>query len=137
MTIFVPGDPVGKERPRHDPRHPERRPHTPEKTKTYEEKVKWCFLQAHGEMIDGPVRLRVVAYFGIPSSASKKRQALMRDGKILPTKKPDEDNILKVVQDALSGLAYKDDAYVVTGCCTKKYGDPGVFVEIEREANDA
>lgn len=133
MTIYIPGDPVGKERPRVANGHA----YTPEKTKAYEERIAWAWKQAHGEMIEGPVRLRVVAYFGVPSSASKKRQALMREGKILPTKKPDEDNILKVIQDALNGLAYKDDAYVVTGCCTKKYGDPGVFVEIEREADDA
>jgi Holliday junction resolvase RusA-like endonuclease len=31
------------------------------------------------------------------------------------------DNIIKVVADALNGLAYKDDAYIVNTSCIKRW----------------
>ena len=34
----------------------------------------------------------------------------MFKGEMLPTKKPDVDNIIKIILDSLNGLAYKDDA---------------------------
>ena len=47
-----------------------------------------------------------------------------------PTKKPDADNIAKVVCDALNGLAYKDDAQVIDLTVHKRFGDPKVIVKI-------
>ena len=49
--------------------------------------------------------------------------------KIRPTKKPDIDNIIKAVLDALNGVAYKDDTQVVQVMATKKYRDKA-FVEV-------
>lgn len=37
----------------------------------------------------------------------------MISGALLPTKKPDLDNVAKIVCDALNGVAYKDDAQIV------------------------
>ncbi|MDF2537449.1 MAG: Holliday junction resolvase [Herbinix sp.] len=52
--------------------------------------------------------------------------------KIRPTKKPDIDNIAKVILDALNGIAYKDDTQVVTLEVRKFYKDtPCVIVDIE------
>ena len=42
---------------------------------------------------------------------------------ILPTKKPDTDNIAKAILDALNGVAYYDDAQVVELHVVKKYSD--------------
>ena len=61
------------------------------------------------------------AFFEIPKSWSKKKQALASDGEIKPTKKCDIDNIVKSVLDALNGVAYKDDKQVVCIYSTKKY----------------
>ena len=44
---------------------------------------------------------------------SKKRLQQIRDGEDFPTKKPDIDNIEKIIEDALNGLAYKDDSQIV------------------------
>lgn len=68
------------------------------------------------EMVD----MRIMAYFTIPASASKKKQKQMEDGEIRPTKKPDMDNIIKVVADSLNQIAYRDDAQVVD-CQLRKY----------------
>ena len=37
----------------------------------------------------------------------------MLEGRELPLKKPDMDNIVKVVADALNGAAYHDDTQIV------------------------
>ena len=58
----------------------------------------------------------------------------MADGKIRPTKKPDADNIMKAVADALNGIAYKDDSQIVNVTIAKWYSDtPRVEVAIFRE----
>ena len=51
---------------------------------------------------------------------------------IRPTKKPDMDNILKIIADALNKVAYYDDKQIVE-CSIKKYysNAPKVIVEIE------
>ncbi len=49
----------------------------------------------------------------------------------MPTTKPDGDNILKVVLDALNGLAYDDDKQVVKMGIIKVYGaNPGLMVQV-------
>ena len=53
----------------------------------------------------------------------------MLQNKVRPTKKPDIDNIIKAVLDALNGIAYKDDTQVVQVMAQKKYADKA-FVEV-------
>ena len=55
----------------------------------------------------------ILAYFEPPKSISKKKRAEMLEGKIWPAKKPDSDNIAKVVLDALTGIAYHDDTQII------------------------
>jgi Holliday junction resolvase RusA-like endonuclease len=58
----------------------------------------------------------------------------MAEGKIRPAKKPDADNIMKAIADALNGIAYKDDSQIVNVTITKWYSDtPRVEVAIFRE----
>lgn len=66
--------------------------------------------------------MRIKAYYAIPTSASKKKQAAMEAGEIRPTKKPDADNIIKVVADSLNQVAYHDDAEIVGVSLAKYYG---------------
>lgn len=42
-------------------------------------------------------------------------------GEINPTGKPDADNIIKAILDALNTYAYKDDAEVVSVTAEKRY----------------
>ena len=52
-------------------------------------------------------------------------------GKERPTRKPDFDNIGKIICDALNGIAYRDDAQIVDALVRKFYSDtPRVIVEI-------
>lgn len=72
-------------------------------------------------MNEGPIHLDVWANFEIPKSYSKKRRQECEIGNEMPTKKPDIDNIAKVVLDALNGVAYHDDSQVTNLKVRKRY----------------
>lgn len=135
ITFTVPGAPTGKQRPRVTMQGGYAKAYTPDKTVNYENLVKLMYGQeAKGRVFDREKSLRVliVALYDIPQSTSKKRAELMRIGEIRPTKKPDLDNVAKIICDALNGVAYHDDAQVVDLKVVKYYSDtPGVTVTIE------
>ena len=128
----IPGNPKGKGRPRFA-----RSGHayTPESTASYENLVKVLFMQKYPgtqPIPQGiPLEAHLTAFFPIPKSASKSRAADMEKGFELPTKKPDTDNLAKIVLDALNGLAYHDDAQIVRLTVQKSYSrEPRVLVGI-------
>lgn len=130
LFVYIPGEPVGKARPRVT-----RTGHayTPDKTVSYENLVKMLFRQAYPDWIPttAEVRVEIEAYYKVPKSASKKKKQLMVDGVIRPTKKPDIDNIAKIVNDALNGIAWVDDTQIVIEDIKKLYSDkPGVDIHI-------
>ena len=130
MTIefVIPGEPRGKARPRWG----NGRTYTPKATVEYERQVKACFLSAGGKLMEGAVRAEITAYYGIPKSAGRRAGADMMSGKLRPTKKPDLDNVAKIVLDSLNGAAYKDDAAVVELVVEKYYSEtPRVEVRVE------
>lgn len=126
-VFTVLGEPQGKGRPKFARRGKYVSVRTPEKTKAYENAIQAAYLQQCGNVgfpEGSQMELRVTAYFKIPKSTSKKKRETMLSGEVRPTKKPDGDNILKAVADALNGVAYKDDAYVVKMEIEKYYGEP-------------
>ena len=83
------------------------------------------------------IRMTINATFSIPTSISKRRKQMMALNVIRPTKKPDCDNISKVICDALNGVAFHDDSMIVTLNVTKSYGDfPQVAVQLDWYYND-
>lgn len=134
MTIkfFVAGTPQGKARPRFTKTG---RAYTPKSTVDYENTVKIMYRRVCGsaKFEKGvSLKMNITAYFDIPKSTSKKKRAQMLKGNIRPTKKPDADNIAKVIADSLNGLAYYDDAQLVDVNVRKFYGEnEGVWVEIQ------
>ena len=132
LKLVIPGEPVAKGRPRVT----KWGTYTPEKTKNYETLVKELFFIEHGQtLLEGQLKIDIKAYFSIPKSASKKKKQLMLEGELRPTKKPDADNILKIIGDALNDLAYKDDKQIVSANIEKFYSDePRVQIEIKNKA---
>ena len=126
VTFQVPGKPQGKARARtfYNPAAGKHVSHTPDNTVLYENLIKDQFLNhADGFYMERgtPVTLRIVARFLPPKSVSKKKQKRMLEGEISPLKKPDMDNIVKVVADALNGVAYHDDTQIVFTVAKKAY----------------
>lgn len=90
---------------------------------------------------DAPIDIIITAFLGIPKSASKRKQMLMTSGALFPLKKPDLDNMMKIVCDALNGIAYKDDVQIVNAKICKRWSSemPSVWVTIcgtEREGEN-
>ena len=132
MIFKIDGEPMGKQRPKFSTASGFIRTYTPAKTMHYEEWVKLCYKQANGFYFDEqPLMIRVEAFFEIPQSFSKKKKQQAFDGKLVPTKKPDADNILKIICDSLNGVAYKDDKQIVSATVKKYYSNkPCVVVTI-------
>ena len=70
-----------------------------------------------------PLDIRIIAYYPIPKSASKKKQREMLEHRLRPTVKPDLDNVAKLVYDALNGVAWYDDNAIVDTQVRKFYSD--------------
>jgi len=126
VTFQVPGKPQGKARARtvYNAHLKHCVSYTPENDLLYENLIKTMYMQASGGIRfekETPVTLRIIARFEPPKSASKKRQQQMLSGDIPPLKKPDIDNIVKVVADALNGAAYHDDTQIVFTIAKKAY----------------
>ena len=68
-----------------------------------------------------PVEISILALYPVPKYASKKTKNLMLNGCLLPTKKPDSDNTIKIILDALNGVAYCDDSQVCRVYFEKMY----------------
>ncbi len=108
----VPGEIVGKERPRINMYTGS--VYTPNKTKDYEALIQQYFRlkYPHFEALQGRIYINIVAYLKIPKSTSKAKTNVMLENKISPTKKPDVDNIAKTILDAMNGFVFKDDNQV-------------------------
>lgn len=140
IRFTIPGKPFGKQRPRVVNRGKFSTAYTPKDTVQYENLVKLYYEQAaHGEMFpeDAMLDVRIFAFYEIPKSTSKKRRADMLANKIRPTKKPDFDNIGKIICDSLNLVAYHDDSSVVDAQVRKFYSEqPRVVVSIKTIKED-
>jgi Holliday junction resolvase RusA-like endonuclease len=125
-TIEIPGESVGKQRPKVYPIRMKsgiitRGGVTPEKTVNYQNLVKLVWREKYpGFMpLKGPVRMELGIFKSIPKSASRKKAALMEAGEIRPETKPDWDNVGKMISDALEGLAYERDSQIASAIVEK------------------
>lgn len=133
VRIEIPGPPVGKGRPRAGKTR-DGRPvmYTPDKTLVYENYIKWIYTATYKSLkLCGPLSVSICVGYPVPKSASKKDRARMFSDSIRPAKKPDCDNIAKIILDALNGVAYDDDRQVVELIVLKLYRDvPSTVVQI-------
>lgn len=136
IKFSIPGSPFGKQRPRVVHNGNFSKAYTPKETVNYENLVKLMYQQAaKGRMFPDGVMLdvRIIAYYDIPKSASKKKRRMMLERKIRPMKKPDFDNIGKIICDSLNLIAYHDDSAIVDAQVRKFYSEnPRVDVTIRK-----
>lgn len=116
-TIVIDGEPMGKERPRFT-----RQGHTytPEKTRKYEREVIKAWNNR--EKFSGALYVKIEAFMKISQRCKTLR----------PTKKPDIDNIAKIIMDGLNKVAWDDDKQVVDLRVIKAWSnEPRVEVTIK------
>ena len=134
IFFIIPGEPIGKAR------HRTGRgiTYTPKKTKDYEFLVQQCWSLATRGVWDkeGPFKIFILAEFSIPKSKSKSWKEKAKNGEIFVTKKPDCDNIAKIVLDGLNESAFNDDAQIVELQVKKIYTEKPPCVKVYIEAGE-
>lgn len=133
LFVCVPGDPIGKGRARVRMMGKMPMLYTPKATVEYEQRVAYeAGLSMRGaDLFSGPVELKLQIFMPIPVSYTKAKKAAARLGKLVPTKKPDLDNVLKAICDAFNGVVWIDDTQVVDCHVTKRFSDtPCVMCQV-------
>lgn len=128
----VPGNIVGKARPRVNTNTG--RAYTPTKTKDYEYLVEQYFILKYPkfEPIKNRTKVTIKAYFEIPKSTNKKQKEEMLKNNISPTKKPDIDNIIKIILDSMNKFAFEDDNQITKIDVEKIYSEEEkIYIKIE------
>lgn len=128
----VPGIIKGKGRPRVNSYTGQ--VYTPTATKDYEYLVEQYFLLKYPKFIpiEGRLSVKIKAIFGIPKSTKKQDIQKMLENEISPTKKPDIDNIVKIILDSMNKFAFKDDTQITSLTVEKIYGlEEKVVISIE------
>lgn len=128
----VPGVIKGKGRPRVNSYTGQ--VYTPTTTKDYEYLVEQYFLLKYPKFkpVEGRVAVNITATFNIPKSTKKQDVEKMLENEISPTKKPDIDNIVKIILDAMNKFAFKDDTQITKLSVEKVYGtEEKVHITIE------
>lgn len=122
LSFSIPGRIGGKGRARSFLRKGVIAHSTPKKTASDEAVVRqFAHLAIVGApLLQGPLRLEVIVYRMIPKSWSGKRRAAA----IWITGKPDCDNVLKLIADAMNGIAYQDDSQIAALAMVRLYGIP-------------
>jgi len=95
---------------------------TPKKTKDYEKMISSVIKSLYPEQtqsITGAVHVQLRIVFNRPKYMMTKKY---QDGLVLHTKRPDIDNVIKAVLDALNSVLH-DDAQVAKITATKYYAE--------------
>jgi crossover junction endodeoxyribonuclease RusA len=100
----------------------------------------WRLLVAHAAiaagvpLMRGPVRLSLVFIFTRPAGHFRKNGTLKPSAPAYHAVKPDGSKLLRSTEDALTGLAFEDDARIVGCTLDKRYavGDerPGALITV-------
>ncbi len=122
MTLVectLPGDPHPKGRPRASLRGGNVHMRTPAATKAWEAKAAWLLRSASvGVALSGPVRLYVDAIKSRPSGGGYPSRQMDPEGLCWRARKPDLDNVVKAVADALekAGIIRNDSQIADVQC---------------------
>jgi Holliday junction resolvase RusA-like endonuclease len=123
ISFTIPGAPQSKGRPRFARVGKFVRTYTPEKTAAAEHTLVARAMEFRPEKPFGcPLRLSVQFMMPIPESWPKKRKFLAEAGAMPHVGKPDLDNLIKLLKDALNGVFWIDDKQVFSIQASKYYG---------------
>ena len=133
IAFVIPGIPVGKGRPKFARRGNFTVAYTPEKTASYENLVKVKAEEAMQgrQVIEGAVSVVIWLFVTPPASWSQKKQRAALAHEILPTSKPDVDNVIKGIFDACNEIVWRDDKQACDLTVRKRYATtPRATVEV-------
>lgn len=131
LTVY--GEPVAQGRPKFSTAGGFVKAYDPAKSRNYKDYVRLAAAEhAPASLLEGPIGMMLTIYRSMPKSFSKRKAAAAEAGELRPTTKPDVDNYLKGVKDALKGVIWKDDSQVVEVFVQKRYSSrPRIEVKIK------
>ncbi len=131
IRITLDVEPKGQMRPRFFSAGKFQKTYKHEKQKAEESKLLGLLYQhAPQKPLECAVELKIVAYMPIPKSWPKWKRASAMEGSLRPDKKPDADNLTKMILDVFNGIFWRDDKQVVD-ISVKKYYSHSPRWEIE------
>ena len=136
IEIKLPFKPIPKKSPRfskktgkfYNPSHPEM-----DMVKDYIKLAYKSYLFSKEIPLNIKIECRLLLPSKIPKIEEGKYTEFFYLNRLLPkpTSKPDIDNILKFVNDCLSGLVYNDDRQITTIIASKRYAEEeGILIKI-------
>lgn len=123
ISLEIPGDPVSKQSFRYTRSGIK---YKDKKVVVQEAYIKLIATSVKPEtLLMGPLRVSIIVYISMPRYIlnSKKKRAFAIAQKLLPTKKPDCDNITKLILDALEKVIYNNDSQICVYNFQKFYSD--------------
>lgn len=138
VRFSVAGKARPKGRARTSAKNGVRRHYTPQATTEYENAIRAAAIDALGSRprFNGPVSVTVTVRCKPPQRTSKNAMLEMLAGRLMPTTRPDLDNIMKVVADGISKIVIRDDADIVCFAGAKRYAtENGIDVTVEPAPN--
>jgi len=83
-----------------------------------------------GPPLTGPLELNLVFTMPRPRGHFTRRGMLRPSAPECPTTRPDRSKLCRAVEDAATGLLWRDDSQIVAGSITKRYGERiGVVIQ--------
>lgn len=108
--------------------------YTDSNTKNYENLIKQYFKVKYPRYVpfENRVKVKIIIYLKIPQNTTKKNRKLIEEGLLSPTKKPDIDNVVKIVLDALNKMAFNDDNQITQLEVEKTYSEEEkLYIKLE------
>ena len=91
--------------------------------------LKWLFKPLYE-----PLKLKMIFYMPIPKSYGKRKIREIYENECRHCIKPDCSNLLKMIEDCMSGIVYKDDSLIFHLEAFKMYGEtPRIEIIIETQ----
>lgn len=132
FSMFVAGEPRAQERPRFSNRGGYVKAYDPESSRNHKAMIGMMAREVMGDRkpLEGDLILVLTVLKNPPMSWSKKKQRECLRRGILS--KPDLDNYVKLVLDALNGVVFRDDKDVATILARKLWTDeqPGMRITV-------
>lgn len=133
INLEIHGNPVGKGRPKFTKKG---HVYTPSGTALAEKEIRQAWREAGEPRLDDvALELVVKLYVQRPKLHYKQNGELSKEGLRHPiprNKKPDVDNALKLVMDALNSRAYRDDVQIAKVTVERQWGDwPKTVINIK------
>ncbi len=131
FTVY--GEPVAQGRPRASTRNGFVRMYDPKKSKDFKQYVKLVASEHKpNQLLSGPLQLDVKVFKPTLKSFSKKKKLEAEQGLLRPISKPDVDNYVKGIKDALNKVIWNDDSQIVDLHVSKYYSEtPRIEVAVQ------